>query len=102
MKIKYVGFSTIQINAENISLITEPNVSMENGAKINSIEADIVLNMEESLPIESVKASSSEKTMYISNPGEYESKEVMIQRPLGSRMYIVDENSVRLVYIGSG
>ncbi|HVX92539.1 MAG TPA: MBL fold metallo-hydrolase [Candidatus Dojkabacteria bacterium] len=102
MKIKYLGFTTIQINAANISLITEPNVAMENGVKINSVEADIVLNMDDNLPIEGVKASANSKVLYISNPGEYESKEVMIQRPMSSRIYIVDEDSVRLVYIGSG
>jgi hypothetical protein len=102
MKIKYLGFCTIQINAANISLITEPNVAMDNGVKIGNVEADIVLNLDDNLPIEGIKPTKNEKVMYISNPGEYESKEVMIQRPMGSRLYIVDENSVRLVYIGSG
>jgi len=111
MKIKKVGWTSFLISSPNISAITDPLLLSKNGASFPKTSADIAIftNYEKEIKESIIKDNKldgkvvpdhREKIMEISTPGEFEIGGLMIRRNIDSDFYIIDENTLRVVYLG--
>ncbi len=111
MKIKKIGWTSFQISNSNISAMTDPLMLVEAGVSFPKTSTDIVVvtqygeDIKEGIikdnKLESkVVPEHREKIFEISTSGEYEIGGLMIRRDMDSDMYIIDENNLRVVYLG--
>lgn len=111
MKIKKIGWTSFLISNSNISAMTDPLMLVEAGVSFPKTGTDIVVvtqygeDIKEGIikdnKLESkVVPEHREKIFEISTSGEYEIGGLMIRRDMDSDMYIIDENNLRVVYLG--
>ena len=111
MKIKKIGWTSFLISTPNISVITDPLLLSDSGVSFPKTSADIVAvtnygkDIKESILKDTkldgkVVPEHREKIIEISSPGEFEIGGLMIRRDIDSDVYIIDENNLRVVYLG--
>lgn len=111
MKIKKIGWTSFLISSPNISAITDPLLLSESGVSFPKTSADIALftkygkDIKESILKDNkldgkVVPDSREKVFEIFTPGEFEIGGLMVRRGIDSDYYIIDENTLRVVYLG--
>ncbi len=111
MKIKKVGWTSFLISSPNISVVTDPLAAVEAGASISKTATDIAIftNYDKTVKTSIIKDNNldtkivpdkREKVMEISTPGEFEVGGIMIRRDIDKDFYIIDENTLRVVYLG--
>ncbi len=111
MKIKKIGWTSFLISTPNISVITDPLLLSDSGVSFPKTSADIVAvtNYEKDIKESILKDTKldgkvvpehREKIIEISSPGEFEIGGLMIRRDIDSDVYIIDENNLRVVYLG--
>jgi hypothetical protein len=84
-------------------LLTDPfNLLVDVGLKLPKSKADIVLYTDSSKDVDESKIvpSKKENLLHIQTAGEFESGGLMIRRSLDSSFYILDEDFLRVVYVG--
>jgi L-ascorbate metabolism protein UlaG (beta-lactamase superfamily) len=111
MKIKKVGWTSFLLSSPNISVVTDPLATVEAGVSLSKTATDIALftNYEKDIEESIVKDNKldtkivpdrREKVMEISTPGEFEVGGLMIRRDIDDDFYIIDENTIRIIYLG--
>jgi hypothetical protein len=111
MKIKNIGWSSFLLTAGDISLVTDPQALKDSGLSFNKVKSDVVLfTGKENISRENILADKDllkkvepdhrEGIIEISSPGEFEIGGVMIRRDVDSPFYIIDESTLRIVYMG--
>ena len=111
MKIKKIGWTSFLISTPNISVITDPLLLSDSGVSFPKTSADIVAvtnygkDIKESILKDTkldgkVVPEHREKIIEICSPGEFEIGGLMIRRDIDSDVYIIDENYLRVVYLG--
>ncbi|HAM96878.1 MAG: Zn-dependent hydrolase of the beta-lactamase fold-like protein [candidate division WS6 bacterium GW2011_GWC1_36_11] len=111
MKIKKIGWTSFLISSANVSAITDPLELSKIGTSFPKTSTDIALFTEYPKTIKTsilkdtkldakVVPDKREKIIEISTPGEFEVGGLMIRRDLDTDFYIIDENTVRVVYLG--
>ena len=111
MKIKRIGWTSFLITSDNISIVTDPLELSESGASFQKTRADVALFTNYSKEIKKgilkdnkldnkVVSESRDEVMEISTPGEYEVGGMMIRRGIGDDFFIIDEKTIRAVYLG--
>ena len=110
MKIKKIGWTTFLLNSENISVITDPLLLAEE-KNFPKTKTDVSLFTNYSKKVKSsiisdnklsekIEPDTRDTILEINSPGEYEIGGVMIRRGIGDDFYIIDEKTVRVVYMG--
>ncbi|MBP5204078.1 MBL fold metallo-hydrolase [bacterium] len=111
MKIRKIGWTSFTIEADNITIVTDPLVLKESGFNVPKTQADVALFTDykeeidktiiEDSGIDSKIVPNKRETIFeIYTPGEYEIGGVMIRRNQTSNYYIIDEGPYRVVYMG--
>ncbi len=111
MKIKKIGWTSFLISNQNISAITDPLLLSNSGVSFPKTSADIavITNYDKEIKENILKDTKldgkvvpehREKVMEISTAGEFEIGGLMIRRDIDSDVYIIDENNLRVVYLG--
>jgi len=111
MKIKKIGWTSFLISSPNISVLTDPLKLSEAGVSFPKTQADIAIfsdfdkDVKETIlkdyKLENkVVPDHRDIIMEISTPGEFEVGGIMVRRNLGTDYYIVDENTLRVLYLG--
>jgi hypothetical protein len=111
MKIKKIGWTTFLLNNDNISVLTDPLSLVESGKLFPKTKADVCLYSNYSKKIkknilednklnEKITADKRETVMEIISAGEYEIGGLMIRRDVGDKFFIIDEKSIRIIYMG--
>lgn len=110
MKIKKLGWTSFLINNKKISLITDPDMWKESGVSVSKTASDVCLftkrydinkNILKEIGMESkIVCDTREEIMQIASSGEYEIAGLMVRRGLGQDIYIIDQGSLRVVYMG--
>lgn len=113
MKIKTLGYISTRLVYKNITFITDPVSTKEATGSFNKVKGDVILHTDKAYLAkedivkdagfdDKLDVRDGRELLEINNPGEYETGEVFIRRPLGSSMYILDEGDLRVVYVGEG
>lgn len=111
MKIKKIGWTSFLISSQNISALTDPLASSEMGVSLPKTSADIAIFTEYEKRIKTnilkdnkldakIVPDKRDKIMEISTPGEFEVGGLMIRRDIDKDFYIIDENTIRVLYLG--
>lgn len=102
MKIKSLGFLTVLMSFNNVDVVTDPLSLSDVGLKFPKTKADVVLHTDERGEVDEKKVvpSKKERVMNIQNPGEFELGGLMVRRSIDSQYYILDEDLLRVVYVG--
>lgn len=111
MKIKKIGWTSFLISSSEISAITDPLLLLESKVTFPKTSADIAIftkydgEEKENIIAESkldgkVVPDHREKVFEIYSSGEYEIGGLMIRRDIGKDFYLIDENSIRVLYLG--
>lgn len=111
MKIKKVGWTSFLISSQNISVVTDPLAVVEVDVNLPKTSADIAIFTDYDKVIKEsilkdnkldtkIVPDKREKVMEISTPGEFEVGGLMIRRDIDTDFYIIDENTLRVLYLG--
>jgi L-ascorbate metabolism protein UlaG (beta-lactamase superfamily) len=111
MKIRKVGWTSFLLSGDSITLLTDPLKLLEVRGNFPKTKTDICLltNYDKKIKKSIVKDNKLEKKivednresiMEISIPGEYEVGGLMIRRGIGEDYFIIDEGTLRVVYMG--
>ncbi|MCD4756112.1 MBL fold metallo-hydrolase [bacterium] len=111
MKIKKHSWTTFLITGDNVTLLTDPQEVNKSGLTLSKVKTDVVLFSDTKLILKDkilksegiekkVVASERGEIIEISSPGEFEVGGLMIRREIGSNIYIIDEQNLRIVYLG--
>lgn len=111
MKIKKIGWTSFLITTPTMSAITDPLMLSQLGTSFPKTAADISLfsqynkEIKESILKDNklegkVVPDHRDKVMEIYTPGEFEIGGLMIRRDIDSDYFIIDENTLRVVYMG--
>lgn len=111
MKIKKIGWTSFLMSSQNISAITDPLAAVEAGVSISKTPVDIALFTDYEKPVKvsilkdnkldtKIVPDKRDKVMEISTPGEFEVGGLMIRRDIDKDFYIIDENTIRVLYLG--
>lgn len=111
MKIKKIGWTSFLITTPNISVITDPLKYVEEKKGFPKTSADISIFTKYEKEIkgsilkdtglsEKVTPEHRKEVFEIFTPGEYELSGIIIRRSIDTDFYIIDENSLRVVYMG--
>ena len=111
MKIKKIGWTSFLLSSNNISVLTDPLMLNEFGKSFPKTKADVCLfsNYDRETKAGILKNSKLDKkiigdnresVMEINSPGEYEVGGVMIRRGIDDKFFIIDEKTIRVVYMG--
>ena len=111
MKIKKVGWTSFLLNGENVTLLTDPIKYLDVQKNFPKTKTDVCLftNYKKVVKESILKDNKLEKKvvednrgsiMEINIPGEYEVGGLMIRRGIGDDFFIIDEGTLRIVYMG--
>ncbi len=111
MKIKKHNWTTFIISGDNITILTDPQELNKSGLSFAKTKADVVLFSDPKLQMHTdilkkeglekkVVPDKREKVIEISSPGEFEVGGLMIRRPLKKNFYLIDEQNLRVMYMG--
>ena len=102
MKIRSLGFLSFSLSFDNIDVLTDPLSLSDVGLKLPKSKADVVLYTDEKDIADEKKVVPSKKdvVLHIQTPGEFELGGLMVRRALNSPYYVLDEEFLRIVYVG--
>jgi L-ascorbate metabolism protein UlaG (beta-lactamase superfamily) len=111
MKIKRIGWTSFLLSSSKISLITDPLLLNASGVSFPKTSADIALftnvkkDPKKSIILDNelekkLVPDSRDTIMEIYMPGEFEVGGMMIRRDVGTSFYMIDQKTVRVVYLG--
>jgi L-ascorbate metabolism protein UlaG (beta-lactamase superfamily) len=111
MKIKPLGYMSFLISFDNFNLITDPQSIEEAGLKLSKTEAEVIVvtdeaylgktNVIETMGLSDKIVSVKRPELFeIVNFGEYEIGEVMFRRPTNRNFFLMDEDYIRVMYLG--
>jgi hypothetical protein len=111
MKIKKHNWTSFIISGDNITVITDPQELNKSGLSFTKAKADVVLFSDPNLKMKNniIKSEGIEKKVVpdkrgkiieISTPGEFEIGGLMIRRPVRTNFYLIDEQNLRVMYMG--
>jgi len=111
MKIKRIGWTSFLFTSDNLSILTDPVALTLSGVSLPKTKTDVCLFSNYLEPIKEsilkdkklenkVIPDKRDSIMEIDTPGEFEVGELMIRRGISDNFYIIDEKSVRVVYMG--
>ncbi len=103
MKIRSLGYLSFSLSFSNIDVVTDPLSLTEVGLKFPKSKADVVLYTDgnELVDEKKIVPSKKENVLHIQTPGEFELGGLMIRRSLNSSFYMLDEEFLRIVYVGN-
>ncbi len=103
MKIKSLGYLSFFLSFSSLDVLTDPLSLSEVGLKLPKQKADVVLytSGREIVDEKKVSPSKKEDVLHINTPGEFELGGLMIRRNLGTNQYVLDEDLLRIVYVGN-
>jgi hypothetical protein len=107
MKIKSLGYLSFSMSFDNVDVLTDPFSLDEVGLKLPKTKADVVLHTdfvtdEQLSDVEQkITPASKEDVLHIRTPGEYELGGLMVRRNIKDNFYILDEDFLRVLYVGS-
>ncbi len=111
MKIKRIGWTSFLLSSSKISLITDPLLLNASGVSFPKTPADIALftnvkkDPQKSIILDNdlekkIVPDTRDSVMEIYMPGEFEVGGMMIRRDVGTSFYMIDQKTVRVVYLG--
>ncbi|MCA9374831.1 MBL fold metallo-hydrolase [Candidatus Dojkabacteria bacterium] len=110
MKIKRIGFVTFKLSFNEVDLITDPLFSIDAGVKIPALDTEMVIHSSPEYKgvlapladakVRQITPKKRDFILEISSPGDYELGGVIVRRPLNSDFFVIDEDTVRVVYMG--
>ncbi|MDD3474473.1 MAG: MBL fold metallo-hydrolase [Candidatus Dojkabacteria bacterium] len=111
MKIKKHNWTSFIISGDKITVITDPQELNKSGLSFTKAKADVVLFSDPDLKMHTdiLKKEGIEKKVVpdkrdsiieISTPGEFEIGGLMIRRPVRTNFYLIDEQNLRVMYMG--
>ena len=111
MKIKKHNWISFLISGEHATILTDPQELNRSGVSFTKTSADVVLFSDPKLILKEniiktegmekkVVPDKREKILEISSPGEFEVGGLMIRRPIRTNFYIIDEQNLRVLYMG--
>ena len=111
MKIKKHNWTSFIISGDNITVITDPQELNKSGLSFTKVKADVVLFSDPRLQMHTeilvnegidkkVVPDKRDRVIEISSPGEFEVGGLMIRRPLRKNFYLIDEQNLRVMYMG--
>lgn len=111
MKIRKIGWNSFLISGNDISALTDPLETYKVLGSFSKSKADICLFTKYDKAIKKgivednnletkVLPEKREKIIEIYSPGEYEAGGLMIRRGIGDDFYIIDEGTLRILYMG--
>ena len=103
MKIKSLGYLTFSMSFDNVDVVTDPLSLEDVGLKFLKTKADVILHTDSRGIVDEKKAKPTKKdeVLNIQNPGEFELGGLMVRRDISSPFYILDEDLLRVVYVGN-
>jgi hypothetical protein len=103
MKIKSIGYLSFLLSFENLDVVTDPQSLKSVGLKFPKTKADVAIYTDsgDTVPESKMEPSKKEEVLHINTPGEYELGGLMVRRDIGSSVYILDEDLLRIVYVGN-
>ncbi len=103
MKIKSIGYLSFLLSFDNVDVVTDPLSMADVGLKFPKTKADVVLYTDDrgTIDEDKIELSKKEELLNIQNPGEFELGGLMVRRGLHSSYYILDEELLRVVYVGN-
>ncbi len=102
MKIKSLGYLTFFLSFDKVDVVTDPLSLEDVGLKFPKTKADVILHTDDRGFVDEKKVvpTKKEEVLNITNPGEFELGGLMVRRDVGSVTYILDEDLLRVVYVG--
>jgi hypothetical protein len=111
MRIKKHNWTSFVISGDSITVITDPQELNKSGLSFTKAKADVVLFSDPSLQMKEniiktegmekkIVPDKREKVIEISTPGEFEIGGLMIRRPVRTNFYLIDEQNLRVMYMG--
>ena len=111
MKIKRIRWTSFLLTSDNLSVLTDPTSMVDAGLSFPKTKTDVCLFSNYSKPVKDsilkdskleskVVPDKRDTVMEIDTAGEFEIGGLMIRRGISDNFYIVDEKSVRVVYMG--
>lgn len=111
MKIRKIGWSSFLFSTNNISILTDPLALKDSGVSFSKCNADVALFTDSSLIgkedvlvdkglEKKVEPEHRDTVIEITGPGEFEIGGVMIRREINYPFYVIDEKTLRIVYMG--
>jgi hypothetical protein len=111
MRIKKHNWTSFIISGDNVSIITDPQELKKAGLSFTKASADVVLFSDPELILKSdivktegmskkIVPDKRKKVVEINSPGEFEIGGFMIRRPVKTNFYIIDEQNLRVLYMG--
>jgi hypothetical protein len=102
MKIKSLGYLTFFLSFDHVDVLTDPLSLADVGLKFPKTKADVILHTDSRGVVDEKKVvpTKKEEVLNITNPGEFELGGLMVRRDIGSVTYILDEELLRVVYVG--
>lgn len=103
MKIKSIGYLSFLLSFDNVDVVTDPLSMADVGLKFPKTKADVVLYTDDrgTIDEDKIELSKKEELLNIQNPGEFELGGLMVRRGLHSSYYLLDEELLRVVYVGN-
>ncbi len=103
MKIKSLGYLSFFLSFANLDVVTDPLSLVDVGMKLPKQKTDVVLYTygKETIDEKKVVPSKKEEVLHINTPGEFELGGLMVRRNLKTSHYILDEDLLRIVYVGN-
>lgn len=111
MKIKKQNWISFLITGSNVSVLTDPQELKKSGLSFAKVKTDVVLFSDPKLILKEnilkkeglekkVVLDKRKKILEINSSGEFEIGGLMIRRDVNSNIYIIDEQNLRIVYLG--
>lgn len=116
MKIEFLGYATFKIECSKLTIMTNPQMTLNAGLKLSAKKSDVILLSDQKFlelsgpnsEFEKVKKNLASRispknrksVTYLMNYGEYEMNDVTIKRKFPSGFFVIDSESVRVVYCG--
>jgi hypothetical protein len=111
MRIKKHNWTSFIISGDNVSVITDPQELKKSGISFLKASADVVLFSDPELRLKDniiksedmtkkIVPDNRKKIVEINSPGEFEVGGLMIRRPIRTNYYLIDEQNVRIMYMG--
>lgn len=103
MKIKTLGYLTFFLSFNNVDVLTDPLSLADVGLKFPKTKTDVILHTDAKGVVDEKKVVPSKKNevLNIKTPGEFELGGLMVRRNINNCYYILDEDLLRIVYIGN-
>lgn len=102
MKIRSLGYLSFHLSFDKVDVLTDPDSLQDVGLTFPKTTSDVVLytGAGKDVPVDKLSPSKKDTTMSINTPGEYELGGLMVRRSIGCNFYLLDEDYLRVLYVG--